>query len=188
MQFGDGSRNEFGDWPAEMLITEERREHALLMLLFLGSRTTTARHDEAPRGQGDARWVAAWTASIAELAARPPSRPDADDGVAAARAWRGRLSEHLGRGVIDDDLEDAYETWLETVAPVDADMSFDDGVLPDLVAAWVAGLRTLVVIPVTAPVAVRLSGSTLMVSSASRSEVNRLGAALRAFAAAPSSG
>jgi hypothetical protein len=171
-----------------MLITEERREHALLMLVFLRSRATTARHDEAPRCPTDARWVAAWSASIAELAARPPSWPNSDDGVAAARAWRGWLSERLGSGVIDDDLEDAYETWLETVAPVDADMSFDGGVVPHLVAAWGAGLRTLVVIPVTAPVAVRVSGSTLMLSGASRADADRLRAALRAFADTASSG
>ncbi len=166
-------------WPPEMLITEERREHSLCMLLFLESTSASA---AGWSGADRSSWLAAWSASIAALVTRPDDWEEDFEFLRQASAWAEHLAEHLGDAVLDDALADAYGTWLEAAAPSDADVTYDDRVLDDLVAAWRVGLRTLVVLPTSGTMAVRLSASTLLLSMPVRGDVEHFRSALRMFA------
>ncbi|WP_146242563.1 hypothetical protein [Curtobacterium sp. MCPF17_047] len=162
-------------WPPEMLLTEERREHTLCMLLFLASASGSAVGVE--RGS----WLAAWSSSIAALATRPDTWAEDFELLRQTSSWRQQLAEHLGSAVLDEDVHDAYDAWLEAASPDDADVSYDDRVLGDLVAAWAVGLRNLVVVPTSETMAVRLSASTLLLSMPVRTDVERFRSALRTF-------
>jgi hypothetical protein len=172
-------------WPPEMLITEERREHSLCMLLFL--RTATGITAATP-GVDRARWLAAWSASIAALATRPDGWEEDFELLRQASSWCEQLAVHLGSDVLGDDVLDAYGVWLEAAAPGDADVTYDDRVLDDLIAAWTVGLRTLVVLPTSETIAARLSASTLLLSMPVRTDPERFGSALREFATQRSGG
>jgi hypothetical protein len=180
MWFEDSTGRE--GWPADMLLSEERREHMLMMLLF--TRSVVLDADPAALRDGDleARWLGAWTSATVSLARRSDGQAGDVEALRPAASWRRQLAEHLGHDFLVEH-EDAYEAWLDEHAPADAELSFDDRAVPDLVEAWTAGLRTLVVVPLAGPVTVPLSASTLMLSTSTREHVRQFRDALQRFSA-----
>jgi len=182
-------------WPADMLITEERRDGHLLPLLYAHcawgidvvpefthptAQPAPARRpvriaDEQLRDT----WVTVYRETLEARITKPiPVAMDDDNVLPALQAWKAAAPPALDDRYRSDWDDEAYLGWLDQVAPVEDPVEYPDAVVPALVTAWRAGLRAVTVLPVTEPFVRWSCPAELIVSVATRSDVRRFSEAL----------
>lgn len=180
-------------WPQEMEIAEQDSDPRFNALLFarqvwsvnagpnqLGNLWGETSHVPAPSSveAGDlaSQWEEDWTRlRESARAGQDPTDPDAPDFYERARAARAAKPTAWDERYEVEWPEDLYEAWTQQLAenPV---MGFDESVLADLIPAWLAGLRTIVVLPVDGAFHERLSDSTLLVTRGLRADNSAMSA------------
>jgi hypothetical protein len=195
-------------WPNDMIISVQDAPERLVFLLFVRSAWhldghgvpalehepdvgTTAMPADVGLAEANVRWAADWDRAWAQLT-EPDRRvrtPDAEtqyllDTCSDEELWAAVVTAAYGyweRGIDQDALADWQRTLFDP-HPVSRGEYPERKALPALIAAWEAGLTTVLQLPFAGHFARRVSGARLVVSRLTRHDTTRYSRALRGAA------